>query len=479
MNQSKKHIHIIGICGVATSALAIAFHKKGWTVSGSDKGFYPPVSTALENAGIPFYAGWHHEKMISREMGGIPDFVVAGGSGTSTSNPELAYAREKNIPVLAFAEAIGKFFIRKNSIVTVGTWGKTTTSAILSYILLQSGMKPSYFTGGVSLSHDTGEISDSDWSVVEGDEYQTAIWDKKPKFAYYSPTHLLLTSVSWDHADLYPTEKAYFDEFKNLIARIPPNGLIVSCTDDAGIKKVIAEAKCKVVTYGKDEAGSAAKPDYSYHNVFPTKKGIFFKIDKKSTDETFSIESPMLGRFNVENIAGCFALALEIGIAPAKIIEAIATFKGIKRRLEKRFEGEVTVLDCHAPTAEKAQSVLQSIREVYDTKIIVVYEPNTGGRQRESVAQYDNAFGDADVVVIPRLTKLKISDDPQKPLEGNELADYISKTHKNVAYIEDDSMLVEKITAEAKTGDVIAFLGSHGFRGMIEETIISLRRRSR
>ena len=475
MSQNKKHIHVIGICGVATSALAIAFHKKGWTVSGSDKGFYPPVSTALENAGIPFYAGWHPEKMISPEMGGVPDFVVAGGSGTSASNPELTYAREHAIPVLAFAEALGKFFIKKNSIVTVGTWGKTTTSAILSYILLKADMKPSYFTGGLSLSHDTGELSDSDWSVVEGDEYQTAIWDKKPKFAYYSPTHLLLTSVSWDHADLYPTEQAYFDEFKKLIAKIPTNGLIVSCADDAGIKKVIGAATCKVVTYGKDGA------DYSYHNVFPTKKGIFFKIDKKTTGETFSIESPMLGRFNVENIAGCFAMASEIGIASAKIIEAIASFKGIKRRLEKRFEGEVTLLDCHAPTAEKAQSVLESIREVYDKKIVVVYEPNIGGRQRESIAKYDNAFAKADLVVIPRLTKLKIAAEsatdntPEKPLEGNELANCISKTHKKVAYVEDDATVVEKITAEAKTGDVIAFLGSHGFRGMIEETIAKLK----
>jgi UDP-N-acetylmuramate: L-alanyl-gamma-D-glutamyl-meso-diaminopimelate ligase len=468
----QKRVHIIGICGVATSALAIAFHKKGWKVSGSDKGFYPPVSTALEQAGIPFYAGWHPEKMISPEMGGVPDFVVAGGGGTSASNPELMYARENKIEVLAFAEALGKFFIKKNSIVTVGTWGKTTTSAILSYILLQAGMKPSYFTGGISLSHDTGELSDSDWSVVEGDEYQTAIWDKKPKFAYYAPTHLLLTSVSWDHADLYPTEETYFNEFKNLVGTIPPAGLIVSCADDAGIKKVIDAAKCKVVTYGKDG-------DYSYHNVFPTKKGIFFKIDKKTTGETFSIESPMLGRFNVENIAGCFAMTSEIGIEPAKIIAAIAGFKGIKRRLEKRFEGEVTLLDCHAPTAEKAQSILESIREVYDKKIIAVYEPNIGGRQRESIAKYNDAFAKADLVVIPRLTKLKIAEpgtpEIEKQLEGSELAEYISKTHKNVVYIEDDKTVVTNIVAEAKPGDVIAFLGSHGFRGMIEETVSKLK----
>jgi UDP-N-acetylmuramate: L-alanyl-gamma-D-glutamyl-meso-diaminopimelate ligase len=472
MEQSKKHIHIVGICGVATSALAIAFHKKGWIVSGSDKGFYPPVSTALENATISFYAGWHPEKMISAEMGGAPDFVIAGGSGTSPSNPELVYACEHKLPVLSFAEAIGKFFIRKNSIVTVGTWGKTTTSAMLSFILLQSEMNPSYFTGGISLSHDTGEISDSDWSIVEGDEYKAAIWDPKPKFAYYSPTHLLLTSVSWDHADLYPTEKSYFDEFKKLVATVPKNGLIVACSNDIGVKEVIPEAMCPVVTYGKD-----GKSNYFYHSISHTKKGITFSIEKNidGKKETFAVSSPMLGRFNAENIAGCFAMACEIGIEPKKIISAIAKFKGIKRRLEKRFEGEVTLLDCHAPTAEKAQSVLHSIREVYDKKIIAVFEPNIGGRQKESIAKYDNALSDADMIIIPRLTKLKISEEIEKPLEGNELADYISKTHKKVLYIEDDKALVEKIIKEAKAGDVIAFLGSHGFRGMIEETVEKLK----
>lgn len=474
----QKRVHIIGICGVATSALAIAFHKKGWKVSGSDKGFYPPVSTALEQAGIPFYAGWHPEKMISPEMGGVPDFVIIG-TASGTQNPETAYTREHNIPTKSDAEIRGEYFAKKNSIVCAGTWGKTSTTAILSYIFIEAGRDPSYVIGGVSLSSDAAHLGDSDWSIIEGDEYKSSPTDTRPKFAYIKTTHLLLTAVSWDHADLYPTEKSYFDVFENLIGTIPSDGLIVSCADDAGIKKVISAAKSKVVTYGKDSADAASKPDYAYHNVFPTKKGLFFKIDRKSTGETFSIESPMLGRYNVENIAACFAIAAESGIDTQKIVAAIANFKGIKRRLEKRFEGEVTLLDCHAPTAEKAQSVLASIREVYGKKIIAVYEPNIGGRQHESIAKYDNAFADVDMVVIPRLTKLKIAGsgtpENEKPLEGSELAEYISKTHKNVVYIEDDKTVVANIVAEAKPGDVIAFLGSHGFRGMIEETAAKLK----
>jgi UDP-N-acetylmuramate-alanine ligase len=182
----------------------------------------------------------------------------------------------------------------------------------------------------------------------------------------------------------------------------------------------------------------------------------------------------MLGRFNVENIAGAFAMAREIGIPADKICTAIKDFKGIKRRFEKRFEGEVTVLDCHAPTAEKATSVLESVREVYKNKIIAVYEPNIGGRQRETAHKYDNAFKDADDVLIPRLSPLKVDKEKEVPMEGAELAQTISKTHKNVVYIEDDSELVARAITTAKKDDCVVFLGSHGFRGMIEETIKKL-----
>ncbi len=233
--QLPKHIHIIGICGVATSALAIAFHEKGVKVTGSDKGFFPPVSTELEKRGIDFYAGWHPEKMIGAN-GEKPDFVMIGGTGTSPNNPETVYANRNKIPAYSYAEVLQKYFIKKNSVVVTGTWGKTTSSALLSFILMQTGMKPSYFTGGLSLSHPTGALSDSDWSVVEGDEYQVSISDRRPKFVFYSPTHLLLTSVSWDHADLYPTENDYFATFEKLVREVPESGLIVACIDDGGRK---------------------------------------------------------------------------------------------------------------------------------------------------------------------------------------------------------------------------------------------------
>jgi len=482
-----KHIHVIGICGVATSALAIAFHKAGVKVTGSDKGFFPPVSTYLNESGVEYYAGWHPERLAEwLEKGDKPDFVMIGGTGTSPSNPETLFAKENNIPTFSYPEVLEKYFIKKNSIVVAGTWGKTTTSALLSFILMQAGMRPSYFTGGLSLSHPTGAMSDSDWSVVEGDEYQISISDKRPKFVHYAPTHLLLTSVSWDHADLYPTEKDYFDTFKKLTDKIPEGGMIVACSDDKGVKKILPIISTgknsltpKVLTYGRNESA-----DYSYHSISYTKNGLHFQITA-SDGACYEIHSPMLGHFNVENIAGAFAMAHSIGIPTDRIVEAIKEFKGIKRRFEKRFDGEITVLDCHAPTAEKAASVLESIREVYKEKIIAIYEPNIGGRDQKTAHKYDGAFKDAAYVLIPRLTKLKVAGEidgkkadakeVDEKMEGSDLLKVIMRTHKDVAYFEEDTSLINFIRTTAKKGDCIVFLGSHGFRGMIEETVKMLK----
>lgn len=451
--SNPQHIHIVGICGVATSALAIALQKKGWKVTGSDKGFFPPVSTELEKHKVSFYAGWHPENM------GTPDVVVVG-TASGSQNPETAFAKEKNIPIYSFAEAIGKFFVKEYSIVATGTWGKTSSTALLSFILDKAGLDPTYMFGGVSLSHDaSANLTESKYSVFEGDEYKSSPTDNTPKFVYYKPTHILLSAISWDHADLYPTEESYFDAFKKLIAGIPSSGFVVACKDHAKVRELVKDA----VWYGKSDA------EYIYSDITQSKDGIHFKING------MEIFSPMIGAFQAENIAGCFAMAHKLGVAPEKIAEAIAQFKGLKRRLEKRTDGKITVFDDIAHSPEKAAAVLENLRSIYKGKIITIFEPNIGGRSRESAAKYDNAFKNADLVIIPRLTKLKTSD-KEAPMEGNELAATIAKTQPNTKYIEDDVELVKTLLSEAKNqGDVIAFLGSHGFRGMIEEAVGALK----
>src|SRR3989339_1716948 len=474
--NTPKHIHFIGICGVGMGALAIMMKKKGHKVTGSDVGFYPPISTHLQENNIEYYAGWHTEQV------GTPDLVVVGNVAGS-ENPEWKLVQENKIPFVSYPELIARELVRKNSIVCAGTYGKTSTSALLAWILINAGKNPAYMFGGLSqtpalASEDLG----GDWSVLEGDEYKTARWDNSPKFSHYSPTHLLLTAVKWDHADVYPTESSYFDAFAELVKSIPKDGLVVACADNKKVEEIVKLVNCKIVKYGSD-----SDADYIYSDVAQTKQGLSFDI--KNGKNNYKIETDILGDYQAENITGCFAMARECGIEPEKIIESIKSFKGIKRRLEKRYSdhvksrhsrdhvaNDITVFDDIAHSPAKAKSVLETLKSIYTGKIIAIFEPNTGNRKPASLPGYDNCFSGADTVIIPKLTKVKTdTNDTAKPIDGKKLAEVIAKTHPDVKYIDDDAELLKYIIDNKKKNDCIVFLGSHGFRNMIEQLVISLR----
>ncbi|MSU75687.1 MAG: hypothetical protein EXS55_04205 [Candidatus Magasanikbacteria bacterium] len=588
--MKSKHIHFIGICGVAMSALALAFKRNGWTVTGSDVGFYPPVSTHLKNAGVDYYAGWHVNKMIAN---GVPDLVVVGNVASS-NNPEWLYVQEHKLNYKSYPEVIAEYFIKKNSIVCAGTYGKSTSTSILTWILKEAGYDPSYMFGGIanttpysppSQGGDTAgdrirqltppyeggapgwllpsaEMTNSSWSIVEGDEYTASRWDKGPKFAYYSPTHLLLTSVVWDHADVYPTEADYIAAFQKLVDLVPTNGLQVISEKAAsvilappsrgahgGCETIVwpnttqpSDAKDLhphyphrggIVTYGRDPAN-----DYMYSDITQSRNGIQFTITHKITNNQYPITSSCLGEYMADNLTGCFALANEIGIAPEKIIAAIKTFAGMKRRLEKRYENGVTIFDDIAHSPSKARAILETLRTVYchsespapggeeslahqqfvrndqqvsqrsllrrrddkldevslgmkKLKVYAIFEPNTGNRQSEAASWYDNAFAAADEIIIPRLTKLKSTGAvvpkrgdrdaslamTSENMEGDELAKIMSRTHPKTSYIDDDEKLLNYIKEKIQPGDVVVFMGSHGFRGMID-TLVSTMSKS-
>ncbi len=462
MLNKKKSIHFIGICGVAMSALALAFHKKGYKVTGSDKGFYPPVSTYLKETGVSYYPGWHPELMTKD---GNPDLVIVGNVAGS-KNPEWLYIQENNIPYKSYPEALAEHLIQKNSIVCAGTYGKSTSASLLSWIMLENGWDPNYMFGGVGLNDiPAAVLSESDWSIVEGDEYKTARWDNRPKFAHYSPTHLLLTAVVWDHADVYPTPESYKEAFEKLVQEVSEDGLLVLSakvtTQHPEMKNL---AKCKVITYGHSEDN-----DYYFTNYQASTDGMTFDI--VHGDQSWSASTDSLGDYLVDKMVGCFAMCHQIGMKPEDIIKSIKTFKNIKRRLEKRSDGEITVFDDIAHSPKKAEGVLRTLREVYKNKIIAIYEPNSGNRLPEAIPGYDDKFVNADTVVIPRLSRIKRAPDTPTPLNGQELAEVIKKTHKDVKFIPDDEELVEFLQKKTEKGDVVAFLGSHGFRGMIKQFV--------
>lgn len=506
-----KRIHFIGICGVGMGALAIMMKRKGWQVTGSDVGFYPPISTHLKNSNIDYYAGWHPEKIgahsplprgsqeivavkmatppsLHLERGGNeikPDLVVVGNVAGS-ENPEWKFVQEQKIPFVSYPELIKKELVKKNSIVCAGTYGKTSSTAMLAWILINANFNPAYMFGGLAqtpklASDDLG----GDWSVLEGDEYKTSRWDNGAKFFHYSPTHLLLTAVKWDHADIYPTEQEYFDAFKKLIKMIPDNGLIVASESVKG--DIVKLSNCQIVKYGKSD-----DCDYKYFNVKTDTTGLGLEITHKNI--LYKIKTGIIGEFQADNIAACFALACEIGIKPEKIIESIASFGGIKRRLEKRGQtkNHTVVYDDIAHSPAKVQSVLETLNKIYKeskndkekgilqffrmtkrqnnstAKIFCVFEPNTGNREPQAAPAYDNAFKNADTVIIPKLTKLKTATDSNY-LDGENLTKIISQTHKQTLYIDDDEKLLEYLNKNAKAQDVIVFCGSHSFRNMIEE----------
>lgn len=466
-----KHIHFIGICGVAMSALALAFKKAGYKVTGSDVGFYPPVSTNLKDAGVDYYPGWHPEKMVER---GMPDLVVVGNVASS-QNPEWRYVQEQKIPYQSYPEVVRDFFIKNNSIVCAGTYGKSTSTALLAWIFKQAERSPSYMFGGVMATAlstppaaaepmPAAELTKSEWSILEGDEYKTARWDMRPKFYYYTPSHLLLTSVVWDHADVYPTEHSYIEAFQTLFNSVPPSG--VKVVSEKAVP-VLQRGNRPIITYGK-----TAGCDYVYSSVQQNVHGVSFDILFK--DKSFKIHVPILGEYMADNATGCFALAHTVGLTPEEIIAAIRTFPGLRRRLEKRYENDVTIFDdiAHSPT--KAQAVLESLRRLYTGKIIAVFEPNSGNREHAALPRFAHAFAAADEVVIPRLTKIKTTHNQVQPIDGEELAAVITQTHPQVRYIAEDQELVGYLKQKIQPGDVVVFLGSHGFRGMIENLVAKL-----
>jgi UDP-N-acetylmuramate: L-alanyl-gamma-D-glutamyl-meso-diaminopimelate ligase len=505
-----KHIHFIGICGVGMSALAILWKKKApaasggtsWKVTGSDSGFYPPVSTHLEQNKIDYYPGWHPENIGSNQkdpsaassvlyqddknspFGHRPDLVVVGNVAAS-ENPEWLYVQKNKIPYVSYPELIAQNLVRKNSIVCAGTWGKTSTTALLAYILKTAGYKPAYMFGGLPARSEAkaglhldqmpnaADDEGGDWSVLEGDEYKTGKDNPEAKFFSYKPTHLLLTGLAWDHFDMYPTEESYYDAFTRLLGAMPQTGLVVACADDKNIERVLGAAKCKILKYG------AGLFDYQYGNVAMNKNGIQLKISYDGAE--YDIYSPLLGGYMAENICGAFAMASEIGVPVEKIADAIAGFKGIKRRLEKRgvtAQG-APVYDDIAHSPVKAISALSTLRAIYAGKIFAVFEPNTGNRQMTAAPSYDNCFTAADEVIIPRLTKIKIDEKTKDAvMDGAKLAEIIARTHSAVKLMADDDELIRYLKTAAGPDDAIVFLGSHGFRGMIEnltETVISPR----
>lgn len=423
--------------------LAKSFKDLGWEVTGSDQEkVYPPVSTYLQNNNILYCKGYS-AKNVPFEA----DLVVVGRSAllVDSSNPEYLKAKNLGLKTVSYPEVIGEFVVKENSIVIAGTYGKTTISALVAWILTCAKLNPSYMIGGIPLNLIDGvKITNTEWSVVEGDEIPSLFKTDPPKFMFYKPKYLLLTATKWDHPEIYKSEGQYKGAFIKLVELLPPDGLLVYAVDNVD-KQVIGKAKCRKVSYSLDN------PPVDNGNIF--------------------IRTQLLGKPNLENIYGSFILCKELGIKEEVILKAIETFSGVKTRLEflGKVDGRYLYWD-FAQHPEKVKGSLTALKERYlNQRIICIYDPATTGlKYKESLNWFKKAFDDADLVIIAKVNY--ISDiSKEDRVTGPNLVKVFGRSEK-VVYMPINETIVRWVSENTKNEDVIVFMSSGGldFTELIE-----------
>jgi len=453
MKEKPNWVHIIGICGVVTSGLAVMFKYEGSKVTGSDKGFFPPISKFLEKYDIPIGIGLKSDKNI-----------------------EYQEAKRLGLTIKTFPEILAEYVIADESIVVAGTYGKTTISAVLVDIMKNANIDISYMYGGLNVNMDQTIMAKKDntrFSIVEGDEYMTSLKDNSSKFFHYKTKYLILHSCQWEHPDMFPTEQSYVENFRNYVRKIPNDGFIVANANDKNVVDVVKDSSCRVIYYSANKLNAFALPDwYLEKSSKPLPTFIRFK-DDPSNLEIIPYERKIIGEFNEENFLAGSVMAYELGVKKEYIQDTISEFKGIKRRLEIKIQSDqFLIIDDFGSSPPKANGSLQALRSDYpDSKIIAIFESNTGNRTEASIPTYKDAFKLADEIIFPRFTILPSID--KKRFNAEELIEYLKPFYDNITYVGDDDVLVNLLVKEIELGEavhkVIVFMGSHGFRGMIEK----------
>jgi UDP-N-acetylmuramate: L-alanyl-gamma-D-glutamyl-meso-diaminopimelate ligase len=456
-------IHFTGICGTAMASVAGELHALGYTVTGSDSHAYPPMSTFLENIGIKVIEGFD-----AGNLDPAPDLTVIGNA-VSRGNPEVEEALEKGLPFTSLAELIGSVFLPgKAPVVVTGTHGKTTTTALITWIMRESGLDPSWLIGGVPLGLGAGfKVGKGAPFVLEGDEYDTAFFDKRSKFLHYRPRVLILNNLEYDHADIYPDMERLRETFRHLLRIVPRGGLIIANADEPEVMALLSSPACPVVTYTM----KGAKADYA-GTASPGKLRV-------AGPEGFEAEisHEMVGSHQGWNILAGVIACRRFGLDAGAIASGIKSFPGVKRRAEKRgVEGGVTVFDdfAHHPTA--IRTTLSGFRELYPgRRIFALLEPRSNTMRRAVFQEaLETSFADADFVAIrevPNPEKVPGG----KVLDVRELAGTISGSGVPAEVFPDAGAIIDRVLREAGEGDVVVVLSNGGFEDIHERLLSALR----
>jgi len=456
------NIYMIGICGVAMGSLAGMLKAMGHNVSGSDAGIYPPMSDKLAEWGIKTYNGYNANNIAK------PDLVIIGNA-ISRGNAEAEFVLDSGLPYLSMAQALYSFFLKdKETISVAGTHGKTTSTAILYHILETAGEDPSCFIGGVSKNLDSNfKIGNGKYFVIEGDEYDSAFFEKIPKFIVYRPRHLVLTSLEFDHADIYNSLEEIKLWFRRLVNIVPSSGNIVYSSEYENLAYAVEKSLSKCVAFGKDNSPyrflfSGYSGQYSHFSIISEKFG------------TLDLKTKLFGDYNFANITGCAAMALELGIDAQYIKRAVESFTGVKRRQELMFQNSVLRIYedfAHHPTA--IRFFLDELKKRFpDSVIWAIYEPRSATSRRNIFQnELPSAFGSADIILIKNPFNLEAIPQGQR-IEIDKVVNKL-KQNKKAAYLFDnvESIIDHVFNNLNNKNDVIAVMSNGSFDGIYSKII--------
>ena len=447
------------------ASLAAMLKQKGFEVYGSDEGVYPPMSDFLRAQQIPAFDGFRVENLTPP-----PDLVVVGNV-ISRGNVEIEEILDRHIPYISLPDALREFLIRgKRSIVVTGTHGKTTTTSLLSWIFDSAGRDPSFFVGGIPNNFGRGfQVGAGEDFIVEGDEYDSAFFDKVAKFLRYLPDIGIINAVEYDHADIYPSLDDIKLAFRRFVNLIPRSGLLVINGDDDNVREVSARAFCPVKTFGLQSTN-----DWYADNLTADASGVSFSV-YKSGAAWRQVNLPMAGGHNVRNALACIAVADHLGLAPDEIVRAIAAFKGVKRRLElKGVAGGIEVYDDfgHHPTA--VRETLAAFRAQHPTaRIWALYEPRSATSRRNVFQnEFAQAFDDADIVLVAPVHRPDKAPADQL-FSSAQLAQDLQLRGKTAQTLDVEQM-VHRILADRRPGDVIITFSNGPFGGIHDKLLNSL-----
>lgn len=465
--NSGKHIHLIGICGTAMASLAGMLAERGFRVSGSDAAAYPPMSDFLHSLGIPVA-----QPFAAENLNPAPDLVVVGNA-ISRGNVELEHVLDQRIPFCSLPQILhDEFLSRKEALVVAGTHGKTTTTSMLAWIFDYAGTNPSFLIGGIAENFGRSfQLGDGKYFILEGDEYDTAFFDKGPKFLHYFPDAVILTSVEFDHADIYKDLDAVETSFKRLVNLVPRRGRIIAFDNGESIERSIARAFCPVERYGSTDRATWRITDLKLEAERTTWSVV--RNGKPWAD----FEFPLAGEYNVWNATAAAAMAASYGISADVIASALKSFKSVKRRLEVKAEVKgITIIDdfAHHPTAIAV--TLNALRARYEgRRLWAVLEPRSNTLRR-NVFQKDLAksLAIADEVVLANVFKSESIPESER-LDIAAVAASIGTLGRRARVIADVDGIVRIVAPEMRSGDVVAILSNGGFGGIYEKLPQRLR----